>query len=86
MIVYIVQKKNYKSLKISIGSIIKNPEMQRFVPYHLENQKICKRAVKELLFVVRYVPGRYKIHEMCDKAFLEKGETLKSVPDSYRNK
>ena len=37
-------------------------------------------------FVIRYVPNRYKAQEMCDKAILENGKTLKSVPDCYKNK
>ena len=50
----------YKSLKISIGAIIKNPEIPRFVPYHLNTKKMCKHAVKKLPFVIRYVPdGHY---------------------------
>ena len=30
---------------------------------------------------IRYVPDQYKIQQMCDKAILENGGTLKSVPD-----
>ena len=29
---------NYKSLKISIGAIMKNPEMLRLVPDHLQTK------------------------------------------------
>ena len=36
----------YKSLKISIGSIIKNPERLRFLPDLLEAKNMCKHAVK----------------------------------------
>ena len=75
---------NHKSLKISIGSIIKNPEMLRFVPDHLKTKKMCKQ-VKKLPFVIRYVPDRYKTQEMYDKAILENGEILKPVPDCYTN-
>ena len=28
---------NYEHLKISIGTIIKDPEMLRFIPYHLNS-------------------------------------------------
>ena len=36
----------YKSVKISIGTVMKNPEMLKFVPDHLETKKICKYTVK----------------------------------------
>ena len=47
---------NYKPLKISIGTIIKDLEMLRFVPDHLKTKKMCKNAVKKLLFIIKYVP------------------------------
>ena len=40
----------YKSIKISIGTVIKNPEMIKFVPDHLNTKKICKTAVKKISF------------------------------------
>ena len=45
-----------KSIKISIGAVMKNPEMLRIVPDHLKTTKMCKHAVKKLPFVIRYVP------------------------------
>ena len=39
---------------------------------------MCKHAVKKLPFLIRYVPDQYKTQ--CDKAILENGGTLKSVP------
>ena len=47
---------NYKSSKLSIGAIIKNPKTLKFVPNHLKAKKMCKHAVKKLLFVKKYVP------------------------------
>ena len=44
---------NYKSSKISIGAIIKNPEMLQFVPDHLNIKKMWKNRVKKLLFVIQ---------------------------------
>ena len=35
---------NYKSLKISIGAIIKDLEIPRFVPDYLKTKKMCKNA------------------------------------------
>ena len=46
----------YKYTKISIGAIIKNPEMLRLVPDHLKTKKMCKYVVKKFSFVIKYVP------------------------------
>ena len=51
---------NYKPLKISIGAIIKNSEMLKFVSDHRKTKKMCKNAVKKLPFVIINVPDRYK--------------------------
>ena len=45
---------NSRSFKISIGAIIINQEMLRFIPDWLKT-KMYKIAVKKLLFVIRYV-------------------------------
>ena len=39
----------YKSVKISIGTVMANPEMLLFVPDHLKTKKVCKHAVKNYL-------------------------------------
>ena len=36
---------NYKSPKISIGAVMKNPEMFKFVSDHLKTKKMYKHAV-----------------------------------------
>ena len=36
----------YKSLNINIGTVMKNPEMTKFVSDNLKAQKMCKNAVK----------------------------------------
>ena len=51
---------NYKSLNINIGTVMKNPEMLKFVPDHLKTKKMCKHAVKKWSFLVRYVPDQYE--------------------------
>ena len=56
---------NYRTLKISIGAITKDPE--RFVPDHLKTKKICKQAVENLPFVAKYVPDQYKINKCVIK-------------------
>ena len=73
----------YKSLNINIGTVIKNPEMLKFVPDHLKTKKMFKHAVKKLPYLLRYIPDQYTTQEMCDEAILENGRTLKSVPDCY---
>ena len=47
---------------------------------------MCKHEVKKLPYLLRYVPDQYKTQQMCDKADLENGGTLKSVPDCYKIK
>ena len=44
----------YKSLNISIGTVMRNPEMLKFVPAHLKTKKMCK--LEKLRFLIRYVP------------------------------
>ena len=45
-----------KSLSISIGTVMRNPEMLKFVPDHLKTKKMCKHAVKKLPYLLRHVP------------------------------
>ena len=45
-----------KSLNISIGTVMKNPEMLKFIPDHLKTKKMCKHTVKKLPYLLRYVP------------------------------
>ena len=51
---------DYKSLKISIGAIMKNPEMLKLVPDHLKTKKMCNYVVKKLPFVIRYASDKYE--------------------------
>ena len=71
-------------LKISIGTVMRNPEMLKLVPDHLKTKKICNHAVKKLPFVIRYVSDWYKT-QMSNEAILENGGTKESVPDCYKN-
>ena len=43
----------YKSLNISIGTVMKNPEMLKFVPDHLKTKEMSNHAVKKLPFLLR---------------------------------
>lgn len=49
-----------KTQKISIGKIIQDPEMSRFVHDHLETKKMFKHAIIKLPFLIKYVSKRYK--------------------------
>ena len=40
--------------------------------------------LKKLAFVIRYVPGQYKIEQMCNKAIIENDGTLKYISDWYK--
>ena len=46
---------NCMSLSIKIETVIKNPEMLRFLPDHFKTKKMCEHAVKICL---RYVPNQ----------------------------
>ena len=46
---------------------------------------MCKHEVKKLPYLLRYVPDQYKTQQTCDKADLENGGILKSVPDCYNH-
>ena len=39
----------YKSLNISIGTVMENTEMLKFVPDHLKTKDKCKYAVKNYI-------------------------------------
>ena len=64
---------DFKSPQTSIGAIMKNPEMLKFVPDHL---KIKKKCVKMQL---------KNYQSMCGKAMLENDGMLESVSDCYKN-
>ena len=40
----------YKSLNIDIGTVVRNPEMLKFVLEHLKTKKLCEHAVKNYFF------------------------------------
>ena len=42
-----------KSLNISIRTVIKNPEMLKFVPDHLKSKKMCKHTVQNIPDLLR---------------------------------
>ena len=46
----------YKYVNISIGTVMENPEMLKFVPDHLKTKNMSKHAVEVLPYLLRYVP------------------------------
>ena len=46
---------------------MRNSEMLKFVPDHLKTKKICKHAVKNLPYPLRYVTDQHKLQIMFDK-------------------
>ena len=75
----------YKRLNFVIGTVIKNPEMLNFFRYYLKTKKMCNHVVGKMRYLSRYVPDQFKTQQMCDKAFIENGRTLKSVRYCYKN-
>ena len=49
-----------KTLKVSIRTIINNPEMLWFVSDHLKTEKTGKYAIKKFTFVTKYGPDKFK--------------------------
>ena len=66
----------YKYLNISIGIVMKNPEMLKFVLDHLKTKKMFKHAVKKLPFLLRYAPDQYQTQQICDKAIFKNAGTF----------
>ena len=58
----------YKSIKISAATVMKKPELLKFVPDYPKTKKICKCTFKKLAYLLRYVSDQYKIQQMYDKA------------------
>ena len=55
----------YKSILISIGTIIRNSEILNLFLIILKLKKICKHAVKKLPYLLRYVPDQHKTQQVC---------------------
>ena len=49
----------YTSEKISIGTVMRNSEMLKFVSDHLKTKTMRKHAVEKLTFLIRFVPDKY---------------------------
>ena len=55
----------YKSILISIGTIIRNSEILNLFLIILKLKKICKHVVKKLPYLLRYVPDQHKTQQVC---------------------
>ena len=66
----------YEFIKISIGTVMRNPEMLKFVADYLKTKQKCQHVVNKLSYLLRYVPDQYRTQQMCDKAISENGGTL----------
>ena len=69
----------FKSLNISIETVMRNLEMLIFVPDHLnikkkKKKKMYENAVKKY-YPLRYVPDQCETQQMCDEGVLENGGT-----------
>ena len=59
----------YKSLNISIEAVMKNSEMLKFAPDHLNTKNMCKHAVKKKPYLLRNVPDDIKLNKCVKKLF-----------------
>ena len=50
---------DYKSPKNSIRTVMKNPEILKFISDHLKPEKMCKNPVKKLPFVTTIAYKKY---------------------------
>ena len=57
------------SLNISIGTVMKNPEMLKFVTGHFKSKKMCKDAVKKSRYLLRYVSINIRLNKCVIKLF-----------------
>ena len=58
--IIVISANIYKSFKVSIGTIMKNPKILKLITDHLRTKKVFNHAVKKMSFVIRYVPDQYK--------------------------
>ena len=59
----------YISVEIIVGIVMRNPKVLKFVPDHLKAKRMCKHAVKKLLFLIRYVSDQLRLNKCVIKLF-----------------
>ena len=57
----------FKSLNISIGTVMKDSEMLKLVPNNFKTKKMCNHAVKKLPYLLRYVVDQYKTQKLYEE-------------------
>ena len=55
--------------------------MLYFAPDHLKTKKICRRAVKKVTILTKYVPDRCKTQQVGYKVIIKNGGMLIFIPD-----
>ena len=53
----------YKSLNISIGAVMRNPDILKVFPNDVKTKKMCKYALKKLPYLLRYVPDQLRLNK-----------------------
>ena len=59
----------YKHLNINIETVLRNPEMFKFVSDHLKTKKMCKRAVEKLRFLIDLFLINLRLNKCVIKLF-----------------
>ena len=60
----------YKSLNVSVGTVMKNPEMLKFVPDHFKTIKMCMNAVKRINLSIKIkLLNKVRINKCVIKLF-----------------
>ena len=52
---------------------MKNPEMSNILSNHLKTKKCVSMQSKKLRYLLRYIPDKYKTHQMCDNVLQNSG-------------
>ena len=74
----------FKSVKISIGTVMRNPEMLKFIPDHLKTKKMCKHAVQKLPFRFDKIVGFIRIYDGTRYLILLGPEKYDAIYNSTR--
>ena len=83
---------NSRTLEVSIGAIIKDPEMLRLVHNCIKickhaaykTQQICDKVILENSGMIIFAPDCYKDQNMCNIAVDKYAHALGSVPNCYK--
>ena len=59
----------YKSVKINVGTEMRNPEMLKLVPNHLKTKKMRKHTVIKIPFIISMFPINIRLNKCVAKLF-----------------